>query len=149
MDYIKIRLSSDLDKLASEFDRTIEEMFQSMNPMFSLSEHTWKPYIDIYETSEEIIVLAALAGVDKDDIDLEVNTRAIRIAGKRTPLFSTNQDTKYCLAEIQYGVFERLLYLPTPIDTEIVSASYTNGFLQIRMAKLQVNKTRKVQIDES
>ncbi len=147
MDYIKIRISSDLDKLASEFDKTIEEVFQTMSPMFSLSERTWKPLMDIYETDEEIIVLVAAAGVAKEDIELEVNTRAIRISGKRIPVF-TDKNTRYCLAEIQYGSFERILFLPSPIDTEIVSASYLNGFLQIRMAKLQINRTRKIQIDE-
>jgi HSP20 family protein len=40
------------------------------------------------------------------------------------------------LAEIQYGRFERVLFLPAPIDPEIVSAAYTNGILEIRLAKL-------------
>ena len=52
----------------------------------------------------------------------------------------------YRLAEIRYGKFERVLYLPSQVDTEVVSSSFTNGLLRIQMAKLQVNKTHKIPI---
>ena len=46
------------------------------------------------------------------------------------------------------GNFERVLFLPAPIDPEIVSASYSNGFLEIRLAKQPVERIRKVSISE-
>jgi HSP20 family protein len=52
------------------------------------------------------------------------------------------------LAEIQYGKFERILYLPEPIDTEVISSSYANGFLQLRLAKQPPEKTYTVPIEE-
>ncbi len=51
------------------------------------------------------------------------------------------------MAEIQYGQFERILYLPAPIDVDKVSASYTNGLLKIFMAKLALDKVQKIQIE--
>jgi HSP20 family molecular chaperone IbpA len=33
-----------------------------------------------------------------------------------------------------------------PIDTESVDATYTDGLLQIRMAKLPLDKTRKIPV---
>ncbi len=146
MDYIKIRLSADLDQLGSKFKRNMGEMFQSMNPIFTLNERSWKPQVDIYETPEEIILLSELAGVDKDELELEVNSSALKISGKRRFAFS-KESTSYCLAEIQYGTFERILVLPSPIDTDVVSASFSNGILQIRMAKWFVDKARRIIID--
>ncbi len=148
MDYIKIRLRGDLDKLLPGIDKTLDEMLQPMSPMFSLSKQTFKPLMDVYETPEEIIVLAAVAGVDKDEIELEVNTRAIRISGHRRAPDFADKNSRYCLAEMQQGQFERVLILPSPINTDEVSATYSNGLLQVRMTKMQIDKTRRIQIVE-
>ena len=147
MDYIKIRFCNEFDKLHSRIDRSIEDVFGSINPAFSLEERSWRPQVDIYETEEEIIVRAEVAGVDKEDLAVEVSRRAIKLMGKRSELPRIDNAT-YRLAEIQYGKFERVLYLPVPIDTEIVSTSYCNGFLEIRMVKLDVDKTYSIPISE-
>jgi HSP20 family protein len=145
MDYIKIRFTSDFDQLSSEFEKTFADMFRSISPTFTLSERTWTPQIDIYETSEEIIIRTEIAGVDKENLEVEICSKAIRIYGHRSEIPLVENAT-YRLAEIQYGKFERTLYLPAPIDTEIVSTSFANGFLQIRLAKLQLDKTHKIPI---
>ncbi len=143
MDYIKIHFGNDLD---SRFEKTIQEMFQSINPMFNLSERTWKPQMDMYETKDEIIILCEIAGVQKEDLELEINSKAVKIHGKRSGLIP-KEKTTYRLAEIQYGVFERILFLPVPIDTGKVSAAYTNGFLQVQLAKLPLDKARSIEIE--
>jgi len=147
MDYIKIRFISDFDQLDSKFEKTIDEMFRSISPMFTLSARKWKPQMDIYETPDEIIIMGEIAGVTKEDLELEISSKAVRIQGNRVPITRIENAT-YRLAEIQYGKFERILYLPAPIDPEVVSASYSNGFLQIRLAKLSLDKTFKVPITE-
>ena len=146
MDYIKIRFTNDFDRAESGIEKTIDEMFRVVNPMFTLAKRRWKPQMDIYETPEEIIILAEIAGVNKEDLELEICSKAVRIYGNRSP-FPRIENSTYRLAEIQYGKFERILFLPTPIDPEVVSASYSNGFLQVRLAKLAMNKTRKIPIE--
>lgn len=146
MDYIKIRFTNDFDQQQSGVEKTIDEMFRVVNPMFTLAKRRWKPQMDIYETPEEIIILAEVAGVSKEDLELEICSKAVRIYGNRSP-FPRIDNSTYRLAEIQYGKFERILFLPTPIDPEVVSASYSNGFLQVRLAKLALDKTRKVPIE--
>ncbi|MEJ2057716.1 MAG: Hsp20/alpha crystallin family protein, partial [Desulfofustis sp.] len=130
-----------------KFEKSIEDMFRTVNPMFTLAERRWKPQMDIYETPDEIIILAEIAGVDKKDLELEISSKAVKIFGNRSEHFRIKNAT-YRLAEIQYGKFERILYLPSPIDPEVVSASYSNGFLQIRLAKLTVERSHKVQITD-
>jgi HSP20 family protein len=122
-------------------------MFRAMNPMFTLSERTWKPPMDIYETPEEIIILAEIAGVDKENLEVEINSKAVKIYGRRTEM-PRMKNANYRLAEIQYGHFERVLFLPAPIDTEKVSSSYSNGFLQIRLTKIPVNQIYQVPISD-
>jgi HSP20 family protein len=61
---------------------------------------------------------------------------------------SRQDSSTYRLAEIQYGPFERVLYLPAPIDTEVVGSDYTNGFLQLRLVKLPAHQTYRVPVKE-
>ena len=147
MDYIKIRFTNDFDQLGSKFEKTIEDMFRTINPMFTVAERRWKPQMDIYETPEEIIILAEIAGVNKEDLELEISSKAVKIFGHRSE-YTRIENATYRLAEIQYGKFERILYLPALIDPEIVSASYSNGFLQVRLAKLPMDKTHKIHITD-
>ena len=147
MEFIKIRFGKDFSHSGSKFDKTIEEMFHSLNPIFSLSERAWKPMMDIYEAPEEIFILAEIAGVKKEDLELEINSKAVKIHGKRI-CAPPVENARFRLAEIQYGPFERVLFLPTPIDMERVSASYQNGFLQIRLAKLPRDVTQTIPIED-
>jgi HSP20 family protein len=146
MDIIKIRFSSDLGQSGSEFEQNIKEMFQSLSPMFTFSERSWKPMMDIYETPDELFILAEIAGVDKETLELEVNTKAIKIHGTRIAEPPAG-NARYCLAEIQHGSFERVLFLPAPIDTERVSATYTDGLLKVRMSK-QKKTTQSIPIQD-
>jgi HSP20 family protein len=133
--------------MGSTFEKTVEDLFRTINPMFTIAEQKWKPQMDIYETPDEIIIMGEIAGVNKEDLELEISSKAVRVQGNRTQSPRID-NAKYRLAEIQYGKFERVLYLPSPIDPEVVSASYANGFLQVRLAKLELNKTYKVPISE-
>ncbi|MCF8069644.1 MAG: Hsp20/alpha crystallin family protein [Desulfobacterales bacterium] len=142
MDYIKIRFGNGID-----FPESIEDVFRTISPMFSPHERSWKPQMDIYETCHEVIILAELAGVEKDDLEVEINQKAVRIFGKRLE-FPRIEKATYRLAEIQYGKFERILFLPAPIDTDKVTASHLNGFLQIRLAKLPKDKVHRIEISD-
>lgn len=141
MDYIKIRFGDDFDHL----DKTIESVFRTINPMVSLAKRTWTPQMDIYETPDEIVVRAEIAGVDKENLEVEISSKALKIYGGRTEPPCV-EDATYRLAEIQYGRFERILYLPCPIDADRVTTSYENGFLEIRLTKLPKDKTYKIPI---
>jgi HSP20 family protein len=147
MEYIKIRFLDDFGHLGSKFEKTIEDMFRSMSPAFMLAERSWKPPMDMNETPDEIIILAEVSGVDKDDLEVEISSKAVRIQGKRFARHCPDNAT-YRLAEIQYGKFERVLFLPTPIDPEVVSAAYQNGLLEIRLAKQPADKSHTIPIQD-
>lgn len=148
MDYIKIKFGDDIHQLESKFDKTIEDMFRSMNPMFSLSKRIWKPQMDIFETPDEIVIIAEIAGVNKEDLEIEISAKAVKIHGFRCEPPRSSGNATYMLAEIQYGKFERMLYLPTPIDTDSVTASYIDGFLKIVLTKVKLDISRKIPVEE-
>ncbi len=149
MDYIKIRFGDNLERLSAHFESAFQDIFRprQVSPMFGTSERSWVPQMDIYETPEEIIILAELAGVEKDQLEVEINSKAVKIHGNRPCLSRVGKST-YRLAEIQYGRFERVLFLPAPIDTETVSAAFSNGLLRIHLAKIPRDMTRRVPVSE-
>lgn len=134
MEQIEIRFGSNLETYDTD-EKSFEEMFQSVNPMFCFSKRIWKPQMDIFETRHQIIIQAEIAGVKKEDIVIEVSNKAVKISGKRKSI-QPDPTVTYRLAEIQFGQFERVLYLPRVIDVEKVSAVFNNGFLQLTLGKL-------------
>ena len=147
MEYIKIRFGDDWDRLESGLERTLDSIFRSVNPMFADCDQPWQPQMDVYETTEEVFITAEIAGVDKADLDVEINNKAVKLSGRRRPQ-PRAAGASFRLAEIQYGNFERVFYLPTTIDPEVASATYSNGFLQLRLVKAQSTKPRRIPISE-
>ncbi len=148
MEHIEIRFGDHIETPATE-EKSFEEMFQSVNPMFCFSKRVWKPQMDIFETRSEIIIQAEMAGVRREDMIIEVSNKAIKISGTR----QSNQPdptATYRLAEIQFGQFERVLYLPSVIDVERVSASFSSGFLELTLGKLlrkNIKQKQNVSLD--
>jgi len=134
MKHIEIRFGNNIETHACE-ERSFEEMFQSVNPMFCFSKRIWKPQMDIFETRAAIVIQASIAGVRKEDIIIEVSNKAVKISGNRNSDHPDRTAT-YRLAEIQFGQFERVLYLPSVIDVEKVSAQFSNGFLELILEKM-------------
>jgi HSP20 family protein len=147
MSFIKIRFSNELGNIDAEFRRGIDEMFRLINSTFTIYQNVWRPQVDIYESPDEIMILADVAGVNKEDLYVEIDHRVLRIYGKRKkPLM---ENTRYHLAEIPYGYFERNLSLPCSVDTDSLKATYADGLLQIWMAKLPVDKVCKIPVQKN
>jgi HSP20 family protein len=146
MKYIKVRFGKNLGHVHSRLQRTIDEMFQQVKPVLVLPEQTWRPQIDMYETPQEITILVNVPGVDKEDLEVEVEEKAIRIKGVRHERARV-PDMKYHLAEIDFGRFERILFLPSPVHPEDVEATCANGVLKIIAGKASLQKARQISIE--
>lgn len=139
MSLIKIIIRKDIEKIETELRRSIDEMFQLVSPSFYPCERLWSPHVDVCEAPGEIIVLIDVAGVKKEHIHVEIGRRTLKIYGVRRERTLTRQ-TKYRLAEIPYGYFERSLSFSVPVDADSAAASYTDGLLQITIAKLPLDR---------
>jgi HSP20 family protein len=148
MEYIKIRFGKNLEHMHTRLQSTIDEMFRQVNPLLMLQEQTWRPQMDVYETPEEIVILGEISGVDKEDLEVEVDKKAVKITGMRREAPRV-PGVRYHLAEIAYGRFERVLFLPVPIDTERVKASYANGLLKITVVKEPRRQPRQIPIEDA
>lgn len=142
MTFVKINFGSNFE---DEFQKVVDEVFHLVRPAFRNYECIWRPNIDVYESDDEIIALADMAGLNKEELHIEVNRKIIKIAGIRKAI-QLLQNARYCQAEIPHGYFERNVVLPEPVDAQSAKASYADGILMVRMKKLPVSKSHRVAI---
>ena len=113
-----------------------EVVYQLTKVQFSStgSPQTWQPAINAYRCSDCVVICMDLAGVDRDQIQLTVESNRLRIRGQRRPPEPEGADRKpvqVLLMEIDYGFFERQVVLPFDLDPERVTAEQRNGLLWI------------------
>lgn len=131
--------------------RRMNRLFDSsLLQKFDLEEedtmsHPWSPLVDIYETSENIVVRAEIPGMKKEDIEINVTDNVLTIKGeKKQEKKMQNED--YHRIECSYGTFQRSFSLPKAIKADNVTATYKDGVLMITIPKAEEVKTKKIQI---
>ena len=101
---------------------------------FSPAPAGWEPPVDLLETREELILVAALPGVRPADVDLVVARGELAIVGtRRTP--ATYGPTRVHRMELPHGRFERRVVLP-PGSYELVRSDLADGCLTVILRKL-------------
>jgi HSP20 family protein len=124
----------------SRFNAMAKHMVQWADEVFTAGSGkycprgTWTPSVNLYEDAEGYHVVAELAGVDSDEMELRVEKGALVICGHRdTPQPDTPVSVH--LMEIDHGNFCRSLKLPADADAAGVEATYRNGLLWVRIPK--------------
>src|SRR4051794_11918358 len=106
---MKESTSMHLRRLQGRLGEVVYELSQ-VQFTHSVSPQAWRPAINAYHCSGEITICVDLAGVERETLDLRVQTRRLSIRGRREPPEPTGTEprTLQVLAmEIDYGPFER------------------------------------------
>jgi HSP20 family protein len=95
----------------------------------------WEPAVDVCEDDEAYYVIVDVAGVDKDDLEVEYHPNGLLVVRgvRRPPLVGSS--VQYLVLEIPYGSFERRIPLPGSVNADGITAEHRSGFLQIRIPK--------------
>lgn len=102
------------------------------------------PKADIYETDNEIIVLADIPGADEKKVDITLEKNILSISATIEPVRSSGFDLTY--AEYEEGDFQRSFRLSDEIDREKIEASVRDGVLRLRLPKAQGAAARKITV---
>jgi HSP20 family protein len=103
------------------------------------------PSIDMYQTDNEVVVRAALPGLNPDDIDISVSADVLTLKGD----FKQNEeikDARYHIREHRYGMFERSIMLPASVQPDKAKADFDKGMLTITLPKTETVKPKTVNI---
>ncbi len=139
--------------LFANFERMRRDMDKLFGDVFERSglspRHTaqW-PAVDVSYASDppRAIVTAELAGVDVDEIALQIEGRKLFLAGRRGPAESAGD--VYQQIEIQRGSFRRLIELGADVDADHISARYEDGMLRVELPLVgRPDRRRQVPIE--
>jgi len=136
---VRYKIGRDFVGIHQRMEKMLDNIFDEMRPTMFSSEQAWKPPVDIYETSEEIVVMVEIAGMSKKDINVTMENDLLKISGIR-PDYSPSTKMRLHQMEIDYGKFQRIVKISLPIDTNNISAKYREGFLQITLPKIKLKQ---------
>jgi len=101
--------------------------------------------VDVYQTASDIVVESAIAGVDPDDIDVNVTSDSISIRGARKREKAV-RDEDYLYQECYWGKFGRSIILPQEVDPEGAEVKFKNGILTVVLPKANKKKVHKLKV---
>lgn len=102
------------------------------------------PRADIYETDNELVIVADMPGVDQNSIDITLEKNVLSLRGFVEPMMPANYGLAY--AEYEVGDYERNFTLSDNIDKEKISANVKNGVLHVHLPKAAPAKARKISV---
>lgn len=103
------------------------------------------PPINVFQKGDDLVAVVELAGVNKDDLEIQAKENLIRIAGKKAIAY--DPDVSVHRRERAAGEFDRTLTLPIAVDPDGVKAEYRDGVLAIFIPRAEADKPRSIKIN--
>jgi len=97
------------------------------NQLGKKNETTREPLTDVMEKDDEVVITMEVPGVEKEEIDVEVTERSVRVSAAGAQNY---------YKEVQ---------LPSSVDSSSTKATYKNGVLSITVKKKEKGKKVKVE----
>jgi HSP20 family protein len=137
----------ELNTIQNEMNRLFNTFF---DPSSTPAGHAgtarrWIPAMDLVEAENDFVLRADLPGLTEKDVNIELEDNVLTISGERKAEHEERKEGYYRV-ERASGSFSRSLTLPEGVDPSKVSASFTNGVLEVRIPKPEQRKPRKVTI---
>ena len=104
-----------------------------------------EPPADIFETADQVVVVAEIAGIAGEEVEVEILGDRLALRGEKRDRRADPRH-RHAQVEICYGPFERVLTLPAPVDPAGAEISYSDGFLRIALPKLQRRRPHRVRV---
>lgn len=102
--------------------------------------------VDVYQTKEDVIVVAPVPGVSKNNIDISLVENTLTIRGSRASE-RTVQEGDYFAQELHWGEFSRSIILPAQVKEE-ADAVLKDGMLTVTLPKAEQDKVKKIAIKD-
>jgi len=136
----------------SEFERLHEQMDQMWRRLSGAPSGRSRfcspmlaPPTDVYETANEVVVVAEIAGIEQQEVEVEIAGDRLAFHGEKIDR-DTHPNQRHTQMEICYGLFGRTVLLPARVDPAAASVSYSEGLLRIVLPKLREEAPRRVRV---
>ncbi len=100
--------------------------------------------MDLYRDGDHYVLTADLPGIDPGSVDIDVDGQLLTIRAERT--LAAGDGVKWITREREAASFLRQLNLGQGIDTDRISANYSNGVLSVTIPVSERAKPRKITV---
>jgi len=119
--------------MTEEKDKTTDEVKQIIPP------------VDIYETENDVILIADMPGVTKENLQVDVDNDELTISGLF--LEQKTDGGKKLINECYYGKYARTFALSDVIAQDKITAKLDDGVLTVTLPKQERAKPKKITIE--
>ena len=122
---------------------------QRKRPILFMSDTSFSPPTDVWETKNEIFIIMEIADMKIEDFNIQYAEGHLIVAGQRKEpeLLADSLIVKFHKKEIDYGKFIIKIKINTRIIKEGIKARYREGMLNIILSKnLQGKKSKNISI---
>lgn len=135
---------TDLTTIKNQFDR----MLARFDPEFDeeVLNTPWAPPADVLETKDAIQIKVELPGMTEKDIDVQMENGVVTLRGERK-LNKEFVEKNYRQIERFYGKFTRNFILPPNVEFSKITATYTNGLLELYIPKKEEAKPKTIHVE--
>lgn len=102
------------------------------------------PITDIFETDEALTVVMEMPGVEKKDLDVQLENDVLRVEGRVNLSNYDGLDPLY--SEYNVGHFARSFVLSSKIDGKKIGATVEDGVLTLTLPKAEESRPRRIPI---
>jgi HSP20 family protein len=128
----------DMTQVQNQFNRLVDQVWSGR-------QESWLPAVDVFDTKDSVVLKAELAGMDPDEIQIEVEDNVLTIKGERK-FEETVDEERYYRVERRFGSFQRNLALPQGVKPEDISAAYEDGILTVTVPKVEEEKPKRIEV---
>ncbi|MBU2511274.1 Hsp20/alpha crystallin family protein [bacterium] len=138
------RFSSALDTLLA-LQEAVEAASTSDYFGLSTTSRGTFPSTNLFQEGDNIILMAEVPGVKKDEIEVQIKDNLITISGER----KNNYPEKASVHRLERHAykFNRTMKLPVTVDINQVKADYENGILRVVMPRAESDKPKMIDIN--
>jgi len=105
---------------------------------------TYAPAVDIFETANNILVIADMPGVDERSVDVTLEKNLLTIHGMVDS--TTHDGLELAFSEYGVGDYQRAFSITDEIDRNNIKATVKDGVLKLVLPKSEKIKTRKIEV---
>lgn len=108
-------------------------------PTLKKEEDEGQLLLDIFETDEKIFIIAPVAGIDEETVEISLTDDLLTIRGERPRPKSLPTNVNYFTEECYWGTFSRNVLLPAAVNSAEIVARLERDIIVV-----EIPKARKV-----
>jgi len=126
------------------FDNLVETQFPDIVKQVGVKPYQGSAYpkVNVYEYDDKIGIVAEIPGLDKKQLNVEVEEGILTISGDKHNTFE-NDGAKVLRKELKQSSFKRSFELGELLDGDNISAKFKDGVLSVSIPKTEPEQPKK------